>query len=233
MNKCIECGNKTKGFGLRCYSCAKKGTNIDKKYNIPKDYLIQEYTENKKSPQQIAKIINCSKWVIMNRLQNFNISIRNLNEAMKGINKGEKRPKISKRMKLNNPTKRSEVRKKMRENHANFKKENNPFYGKHHTEESKSKMSLSLGGTGIPHENSGYPIEFLRIKTKIYKRDNYTCQLCNAYPIKCEAHHIDYNKMNCDEYNLITLCRSCNMKVNFNKQHWTEYFQEKLGVLSC
>ena len=31
-------------------------------------------------------------------------------------------------------------------------------------------------------------------------------------------HHIDYNKKNNKEENLITLCRSCNVKVNFNRK---------------
>jgi hypothetical protein len=33
-------------------------------------------------------------------------------------------------------------------------------------------------------------------------------------------HHIDYNKQNCNEENLITLCKGCNTRANYNKDYW-------------
>lgn len=63
------------------------------------------------------------------------------------------------------------------------------------------------------------------IRKQIYKRDNYICQDCG---IKCiskkylknkkesnriiQCHHIDYNKKNNKEENLITLCLKCHLK---------------------
>ena len=41
------------------------------------------------------------------------------------------------------------------------------------------------------------------------------------------VHHIDYNKQNCKENNLITLCLQCNNRVNSNRNYWKEYFQNK------
>lgn len=62
------------------------------------------------------------------------------------------------------------------------------------------------------------------LKEMIRERDNYTCQLCGkkGYPI----HHIDYNKKNCNPDNLITLCKSCHTKTNWNREKWKALFQK-------
>lgn len=64
------------------------------------------------------------------------------------------------------------------------------------------------------------------LKRSIRERDHYICQLCLNYGNA--VHHIDYNKKNCNSDNLITLCISCNFKVNSNRIYWTNYFQNKL-----
>ena len=97
------------------------------------------------------------------------------------------------------------------------------------TEETKRKISLGLGGTGIPYENAKYGAEFNNeLKEQIRERDNHQCQLCDVkqedYYRKLDVHHIDYNKKNCDEYNLITLCNKCNTEVNFDRDYWFAYF---------
>ena len=38
-------------------------------------------------------------------------------------------------------------------------------------------------------------------------------------------HHIDYNKKNCNLNNLITLCRSCNAKANYNRDWHKSWYQ--------
>ena len=65
------------------------------------------------------------------------------------------------------------------------------------------------------------------LKEQIRKRDNYACQICGQLQngIKLHPHHIDYNKKNNKPSNLISLCRSCHAKTNFNREYWTEYFQ--------
>jgi 5-methylcytosine-specific restriction endonuclease McrA len=76
-----------------------------------------------------------------------------------------------------------------------------------------------------------YPSEFTRkLKESIRKRDNHICQICNKQQKqkKLDVHHIDYNKENCQESNLITLCRRCNLKVNFNRNYWTELLKDKV-----
>jgi hypothetical protein len=41
-------------------------------------------------------------------------------------------------------------------------------------------------------------------------------------------HYIDYDKFNCNKYNLITLCKQCHLKTNFNRDYWIEYFEKML-----
>lgn len=72
-----------------------------------------------------------------------------------------------------------------------------------------------------------YPLIFnKRLKDFIRKRDNHTCQHCgkSSKKIKLDVHHIDYNKDNCNEKNLICLCRSCHAKSNYNRDYWFAYF---------
>lgn len=80
--------------------------------------------------------------------------------------------------------------------------------------------------------NKPYPLKFNRVlKLKIFRRDRFTCKKCQVYPCNdLTAHHIDYDKDNCEEKNLITLCRNCNSIVNFNRNYWTKYFRDKLCI---
>lgn len=74
------------------------------------------------------------------------------------------------------------------------------------------------------------------LKSKIKNRDKCTCQNCSIteiehlvlYKIKLSIHHIDYDKRNCEETNLITLCRQCNSVANFKRDYWKTFFQEKI-----
>ena len=40
--------------------------------------------------------------------------------------------------------------------------------------------------------------------------------------------NVKYNKEDCHENNLITLCRSCNVKVNFNRKKWGKLLKKKI-----
>lgn len=81
-----------------------------------------------------------------------------------------------------------------------------------------------------------YPTRFTKqLKEKIKGRDNHTCQLCGVeekdYFQKLSIHHIDYNKENCKDDNLITLCRGCNAIVNYGREDWEKLFKEKVQRL--
>lgn len=79
------------------------------------------------------------------------------------------------------------------------------------------RSSLYINGRGYKK----YPKEFTEsLKRKIRLRDNYTCQNCGMtnkqhlekYKRTIEVHHIDSNRNNCKEINLLTLCKHCNLR---------------------
>ncbi len=70
-----------------------------------------------------------------------------------------------------------------------------------------------------------YPPNFnSQLRDKIRVRDNFKCQICGIPELECNRklsiHHIDYNKKNCNESNLISLCVSCHIKTNTRKDLW-------------
>jgi len=113
----------------------------------------------------------------------------------------------------------------------------------------RNKLSKSLIGNknssgekcnwwidGRAKENNPYPEEWTDILRKSIRiRDNYICQMCgihqdelNCRLKKLDVHHIDYNKDNLNPDNLTTLCRSCHVKTNYNREYWKQLFQNIL-----
>ena len=107
----------------------------------------------------------------------------------------------------------------------------NYFYGKHPF---GNKNSNWKGGISFEPYTSDFNQQ---LKDKIRVRDSFVCQLCGVPELECnnrlDIHHIDYDKKNCEANNLLSLCRSCNAKVNFNREYWTNYFQSKLKECHC
>lgn len=69
-------------------------------------------------------------------------------------------------------------------------------------------------------------------KEEIRKRDGYRCQQCFRHQSelknKLDTHHIDFNKLNDADNNLITLCHSCHSQLSYDRDNWTSYFQQKM-----
>lgn len=67
-----------------------------------------------------------------------------------------------------------------------------------------------------------------KLREKIRKRDNYECCLCGKTeddsPRRLSVHHIDYDKKNNSEENLITLCRGCHTKTNSHRETFKRIF---------
>ena len=131
-----------------------------------------------------------------------------------------------------------------------------PMKGKKHNKEVREKMSLSQIGmvhtlerrlkqsTRMRGERNHfweggktkeiYPEGWNKIlKNIIRERDDYICQMegCGIHQdelsCKLDVHHIDYNKDNIDPKNLISLCRSCHIKTNCNRDYWLNYFNKE------
>ena len=96
---------------------------------------------------------------------------------------------------------------------------------------SKEKNPNWQGGKSYEH----YPEEWKEsFRIIIRERDNFICQECGllqselkGFHKKLIVHHIDYDKKNLNPENLITLCRSCHIKTNINREYWTNYFINK------
>ncbi len=125
--------------------------------------------------------------------------------------------------------------------------------GRKLTEEHKRNISLSKIGiipanvlrgafSGENNHNwrggiskNPYPKEFnAKLKFKIRERDNFTCCLCRKTEREeleelnrvLAVNHIDFNKNNLSEKNLNTLCLRCNVKINRDRDYWTDYFNQ-------
>lgn len=115
-----------------------------------------------------------------------------------------------------NPAKRLEVRKKISE----YAKQRDRW------DMLGSQNSAWLGGISF----EPYSFEFNRARKGMVKsRDDFACRLCGIDK-KLLIHHIDYDKKNFSLENLITLCLSCNSKVNGNRAHWVRYFRDLLFI---
>lgn len=113
-------------------------------------------------------------------------------------------------------------------------------FGTKRTDECRQRLSeLRTGlykGENNPNWKGGisdypYPEEWTEeLKTKIRKRDKFVCQLCGLHGH--DIHHINYDKNNCGEDNLITLCRSCHSKTNFNRDEWQAILEEYMEIIN-
>jgi len=81
-----------------------------------------------------------------------------------------------------------------------------------------------------------YPLGWTNtFKEQIRFRDNYKCQLCGCHEVencrKLDVHHIDYNKENLKEDNLISLCQKCHGKTNFNREYWFKILKDRFCMV--
>ncbi len=98
----------------------------------------------------------------------------------------------------------------------------------------ENNHNWSGGSSNLP-----YPIKFNEeLKESIRGRDNHICQLCGKLESaeeeelgrKLAIHHIDYDKNNCDPENLLSLCGGCNSRVNWNREYWTKFINERRRI---
>ena len=176
--------------------------SIGNEVKIKKEELYRLYVKELKNQSEIAKLYNCSSTTIHNYLIKFEFQ-----EIMNGY-----RPNFSIRGDAH-PTKRPEVRQKLRDNHYDCSGEKNPNYG-----------SKKMIGSNNPNWQGGidksiYPAQWNnRLKRTVLERDKFTCQICKQYPCNnLVVHHKDKNKKNCEESNLVSLCRKCHGLIHHDK----------------
>ena len=220
--------------------------------------LYTKYIDEHKSMKVIGKELDCSSRVVHSWLHKYNIPIKPVGKTYKVWNKGLTKEinitlknngkKISKAKKgkttpWNKGLTKSDhpgimvSSKRMQKRHDDglYDGENNPFYGKFHTKEWSKEQSIRKGGTGNPGEYTEYGEEFTyKLKEFIRVRDNRTCQECGLLEIdnnkgkKLEVHHIDFDKENNNEDNLISLCKGCHTATLSNKEYWISKYTKVL-----
>ena len=185
-----------------------------------------------KSISDIAKQYKTTASCVQNRLmQDFEINMRRtriftedhkqkLSNSLKGRtswNKGksmslEQRKKISESVKkvMNTPEMSEYMSKTMKgkltgSNHPSWQGGISQKYKKGYTNTYSHKFNKNL-------------------KKSVLIRDDYNCTYCKNID-DLSIHHIDYNKHNSNPENLITTCRSCNGKFNFNREFWKIFWQ--------
>lgn len=120
---------------------------------------------------------------------------------------------------------------------ARLGKSHEEIYGVEAAKKRRLKMSTLMIGKNAGERHGGfrgwksrepYGVSFSPdLKLKIRERDNFSCQLCPAVENRRSfiPHHIDYNKTNNKETNLILLCQKCNSIVNFEREKWQFLFE--------
>lgn len=132
-----------------------------------------------------------------------------------------------------------------------------PMFGKHQSEETKEKIRIKNTGrkvSDIERINNSisklgekshfwkggvsfgrYGLKWTKkLRSSIYQRDNYCCKICNNKNKKSLViHHIDDIPNNCDDNNLIVLCRKCHSLIHssyiYNKDYWISTLRELIN----
>lgn len=115
--------------------------------------------------------------------------------------------------------------------------------GRVRTLEEREKIASSRKGrfTGENNPNFNgwssiepYSLYFMFVmRSYIRERDGHTCQKCGG-PENGSAHdvhHVDYDKDNDDERNLLLLCKRCHVRTNptRNREYWAGVFRELIS----
>jgi hypothetical protein len=87
-----------------------------------------------------------------------------------------------------------------------------------------NKFALIHGKCYLP-----YPFNWRFIRIEIRNKYSNKCVICNKSAK--DVHHIDYNKQNCSESNLILLCHKCHCKTNTNRDYWYAYFRYLIEIV--
>lgn len=101
--------------------------------------------------------------------------------------------------------------------------------GKPWSEERKKAQKVNLRTKPVIISGKEYHPLWHELRKIIYKRDGWICQECDKHCHKDIAcHHIDYDTLNNDLSNLITLCSSCHGKTLYQRENWIIHYRKKL-----
>jgi hypothetical protein len=222
---CSVCGKETSFKNLRkgyCKFCSLKCANEGKRCSEETKKKMSDAQKGEKNHNYGKHPSEETRKKMSDAHKGTHLS-EETRKKMSDAKKGENNPNYGKHLSEETKKKLSDVNKG----------ENNPNYGKHHSEETKKKMSDANKGEKNPSYKGGIslkefkdthgmePEEWKKLAQEIRKRDNFTCQLCGKKGAT-DVHHIIPRRMKIDNSpeNLITLCRSCHIKI----EHLTDKY---------
>ena len=190
------------------------------KIYIKREDLKKLYYENKLSFSEIGQIYDCSNQTICNRFKDFNLKSRTTSESLNG-RKHTWGDKISKslRGRIISESSRRKVSKKTKGRPA-WNKGLTKLNDKRMRNTGKVKENHWNWKGGISSKNilERQSSKYKQWRRRVFKRDNYTCQMCSVRGGKLNAHHIKgFAEDKLLRYNMrngITLCVKCHKKVH-------------------
>lgn len=183
------------------------------------EVLKQLYLDEQKTVRQIAIQLGVASSTVVYYLKKFSLPTR---------------PSCPRKGYWHSESAKKKISAKAKKRFIN--KRNHPWTGRKHTEASKQKMSLSALGINkrahLPEWDGSHTDKHIRFRTsqlwkktreKIFRRDNYTCQISGQKGGDLECHHIvPKSKLTqqkwTDENNLITLSKDVH-KITKGKEY--------------
>lgn len=203
---CDECGAVSTIIKRHNHHLCRVCTQIKYSWLKDKEWLSNQYWSKMLPLSQIAKIVGCSTQSVANAFHRLGITLRTYSESEEGVLNYNYGKEIA-----------EEQREKISKNHADFSGENHPNW---------------QGGISF----DPYCTKFNNVlKEEIREKFGRVCFLCpkteKEEGRKLSVHHVDYNKgQGCNglRWLLVPLCRSCNTKVNNNREYWQNFITEKM-----
>ena len=207
--------------------------------HITKPLLEDVYLKQGLSTRQCAEVLDIPLGSMRHYFKKFDIKARSVgfqkgNKLAEGntVWLGRKHDKLARKKMSKSAKKRGiaeDTQKKMAESRIGtkqsqewIKKRIAVHYG--HTRNCGHKNPNWQGGIQYEPYCSAWGDEEFR--EDIRERDNHQCQNpdCWGTGDRICIHHIDYEKRNCHPDNLITLCSSCNVRANYDREWHTAYY---------
>lgn len=218
------------GVELRAPSEASRA--VTQKYEMPKEFLVEEYITNRKTQEEIAAIVGCDRKLVQYRLRKYKIPCRTPGEGHRGRTHVVS-PETAKKISENNKGKPNPMKGKRyppefgkRVSDAKKGKVSSLVF----TDEIRRKISESKKGELNPNWRNGarqqkYCHKFnFKLKERIRDKHDRRCVVCGRAESsrRLDIHHIDFNKMQgCGhEWNLVPVCNKCHGLMGSNRWYW-------------
>jgi len=87
----------------------------------------------------------------------------------------------------------------------------NPFYGRTHSPKTRTQISSRARARCRPGIGTYGDDWTQELRDRIVARDLFRCAICGSAQGMLQVHHVDLDRTNNDEANLLTLCAACHL----------------------